>query len=333
MQKKAQKVRLGIFVLAGFAIALSFIFFFVARNFFEKTDSYYVAYNDMSVNGLEVGSPIKYLGITVGSITNISINPADVNQIIVELSLQSGTPVKEDATADIVSIGITGLKTIEIRGGSNEADFLAPREYIQSGTSLVENISGRAEIIAYKAEEVLNNLLVFSHPDNITRIMEAVEKISTLAGNANTSVLHIEEVIKENRTPLKETLLSAQQITSNTESLSQNLEASAATFNDIMQGDTLRDILGNIRDISIVLKEVRIEELIGNLAEATMQTQQFIISLDRDFSKSSQDLEENMMLLKYTLENLEDASRKINTNPSILIRRQKTSNPPDKLLQ
>ncbi|MCB0316686.1 MAG: MCE family protein, partial [Calditrichaeota bacterium] len=56
-------------------------------------------------SGLEVGSPVKYLGIKVGTIKNISIAPEDVSRIIVKVALKPGTPVKEDARADIVSIG------------------------------------------------------------------------------------------------------------------------------------------------------------------------------------------------------------------------------------
>jgi len=139
MKSRDQKVRLGVFIMISALLLLTLIGYFTARRLFEKTDEYYVAYQDVSVSGLEVGSPVKYLGITVGSIAEIIIDPDDVNRIIVRLSLKEGTPVKTDASADIVAMGITGLKTIEIKGGTNEADFLEQGQYIAQGTSLVDD--------------------------------------------------------------------------------------------------------------------------------------------------------------------------------------------------
>ncbi|MFP4622443.1 MAG: ATP-binding cassette domain-containing protein [Bacteroidales bacterium] len=65
---------------------------------------------------------------------------------------------QKNAQAEITSVGLTGLKAIEIRGGSNEAENLKPGSYIQAGSSITREITGKAETIAQKAEKVLNNL-------------------------------------------------------------------------------------------------------------------------------------------------------------------------------
>jgi phospholipid/cholesterol/gamma-HCH transport system substrate-binding protein len=62
MRRKTQRMRLGIFIFAGTLILIFLIAFFAARQWFEKTDTYYIAYNDVSVSGLEVGNPVEYLG-------------------------------------------------------------------------------------------------------------------------------------------------------------------------------------------------------------------------------------------------------------------------------
>lgn len=332
MKSRAQKIRLGIFVMISSVLLLLLVGFFTARRLFEKTDAYYVAYSNVSVSGLEIGSPVKYLGITVGSISEISINPKDVNQIIVRLSLKAGTPVKEDASADIVAMGITGLKTIEIRGGTNEAEFLKQDQFIQQGTSLVEDISGRAEVIAFKVEELVNNLLVLTSTENLAKIPLAVDKISKTADDASKSLNLVNDVILENRTDLRTSFQQANVITSNLEQSSEKLYLATSQFNSLMQSDTLANILGNLREISVTLKETRLKELIENLALTTQQTQRLIVKLETDVDKGSQELEENLRLLKFTLENLEEASRKINSNPSILIRGGSSKNIPDKKL-
>lgn len=333
MKGRAQKIRLGIFIMFSSLLLLILIGFFSAKRLFEKTDVYYVAYRNVSVSGMEVGSSVKYMGINVGSISSIKIDPDDVNQIIVKLSLKKGTPVKEDATADIVSMGITGLKTIEIRGGSNEADFLEEEQFIQQGTSLVEDISGQAESIAFKVEEVLNNLIDFSRPENLERFTEAVENISRLSTNAQQSFDLITEVVVENRQDLRQSVIFANSLTGRLDSTALDFMAASSRINELMQGDTIGEILGNIRDISVTLRETDLASLIENLAGTVAQTQQMLLKIDGDIDRGSKDLGDNLMLLKHTLDNLQEVSRKINTDPSILIRGQRARDIPDRRLE
>jgi phospholipid/cholesterol/gamma-HCH transport system substrate-binding protein len=333
MKKRAQKIRLGIFIMISSVFLLILIGYFTTKKLFEKTDIYFVAYRDVSVSGLEVGSPVKYLGINVGSISDIYIDPADVNQIIVRLSLKQGTPVKVDAAADIVAMGITGLKTIEIRGGSNEAPYLKEEQFIRQGTSLVEDISGQAEVIAYKLEEVLNNLISFTNPDNLKKITEAVDAISELSANASTTFGLITGVVEENRVDLRQSLLAANNMTSRLDSASVHLLAANRQFTTYMQSDTLGEILLNLRDISFAMRESNIQELIENLAGITSQSSLFLTRMESELISGSRDFSDNLLQLRHTLENLEEVSRKINSDPSVLIRGQRTRNIPDRRLQ
>ncbi len=330
--KKAQKLRLGIFILISTSLLLLLITYFAAQTLFERKDTYYISYRDVSVSGLEVGSPVKFLGINVGSIAAIGIDPDDVNAIIVEIALQEDTPVKEDAAADIVSMGITGLKTIEIRGGTQDADFLSPGSYIRQGSSLTEDITGKAEVIAFKVEQVLNNLQEFTEPENLAAFSETAERISAFADQASRSIVQLEGVVMENREDLRQTLMMANKISSDLDKTSDELYFAIARFNDIMQGDTLSDILANFRDISLTLKETNLNELIASLAEATGETQKLLLSIGDDIDRGAASLTDNLILLQETLINLNDASRKISTNPSSLVRRPRMDGAPDKML-
>lgn len=330
--KKAQKLRLGIFILVSSLLLLLMIVYFAAQALFERKDSYYIAYRDISVSGLEVGSPVKFLGINVGSITEIGIAPDDVNTIIVKIALQEDTPVKVDAVADIVAMGITGLKTIEIRGGTQEADFLAPGGYINPGTSLTEDITGKAEVLAFKAEQVLNNLQAFTDPENMAVFREVAERITAFADQANNTLLSIDDILAENRDDVRQTLITINHISSELDKTSDQLFFAMSRFNEIMQGDTLSEVLGNFRDISLTLKETQLNELIEELANATRETQLLMLRVGDDIDRGTESLTENLMLLQGTLINLNEASRKISTDPSVLVRRPRFDATPDRLL-
>lgn len=332
MRNRSQKIRLGVFLFVSLAVLLSVIGFLTAREFFEKEDTYYVSYEGISVSGLEVGSPVKYMGIKVGTIRDITIDPKNVNKVILELALKPDTPIKEDAQADITSIGITGLKAIEISGGTNEAEFLEPGSYLQAGSSITQEITGKAEIIAQKAEKVLNNLQLFTQPENLNKITELIDKITMLAEQTNKTVIKIDTIVTENRQDIREAVAPMKEISERLDASSRLLETTMKTIHFKVHSDTINDILTNVRDVSAKLNKADIQSLIENVVKVTDQTQQLLIKIDGDLNRSSQDFSESMQLLKLTLENLNKASMKINNNPSILIRRGETKNPPDEKL-
>ncbi len=333
VMKKAQKIRLGIFITVSAGLLLILIGYFAAHSLFERKVEYYVAYTGVSVGGLEVGSPVKYMGINVGSISDIRISPLDVNTIIITLALSEDTPVKEDAVADIVAMGITGLRTIEIRGGTQEADFLEPGDYIKAGTSFAEDITGKAEDIYFKLEEVLNNLQLFTHPDNMQAFTRTAEDISSFTGHAGQTIQNLDGLIDENRENIRQTVSAINKISEGLDKTSEELFLAVSRFNDIMQGDTLSEVLGNFREISVTLKETNLNELIEQLALTTSETQLLLRRVGEDVDRGAEVLADNLMLLQYTLNNLHDLSRKASANPSVLIRRPRIDDAADKMLE
>ena len=329
---KGQKIRLGIFVIVSTTILLLLIGLFTTQKIFRERDIYYVAYDDMSVSGLEVGSPVKYLGIKVGYIEDISIDPDDVSRIIVTLALKPDTPIKEDARADITTVGITGLKTIEIQGGSNEADFLDERSYLNPGSSMTEEITGKAEVIAEKVESVLNNLQDFTQPEKLNKITIMADKISLLADKAGYTIESIDTILAENRSEVRRTIVTARDISNRLDTTSMMMQSTIDKINSIISSDTIQQILGSAQIFAQKMQESDLERLVEELVEVANQTNQVLSKVDHELSINSEDFSESMILLKNTLENLNEVSRQINDNPSILIRGTKFNNAPDQHL-
>lgn len=324
---------MGIFIFISSLILIFLIAFFAARQWFEKTDTYYISYQDVSVGGLEVGSPVKYLGISIGLISNISIDPQDINSIIVKLSVDTGTPIKQDAQADIVTLGITGLKAIEIRGGTNQAEFLETGDFIKAGTSTTEEITGKANIIAEKAEKVINNLQLFTTPDNMGKFTSAADNINILARQFNSTTQLLDSMIRENRTMISETVVTTHRIAGNLDSTTRSFDEAISGINEMIQGDTIQLILGNAYDISRKLSESELKTLIQNLADMTEQTKVLLYKIDQELDMNIQEFNSSVQLLRSTLSNLEETSNKINSDPSILVRGYEDKNIPDRRLK
>ncbi len=66
--------KLGLFVVCGVALGLTSVVVLGARGLHENTVSYQ-SYFDESVQGLDVGSPVKFRGVTIGTVSKIDIAP------------------------------------------------------------------------------------------------------------------------------------------------------------------------------------------------------------------------------------------------------------------
>lgn len=340
MKNRAQKLRLGIFLVVTISILLLMVGLFTSQQLFKERDVYFISYSGVSVSGLEIGSPVKFLGIKVGSVQDIKIDPKDVNQVIVKVALKPGTPIKQDAQADIATVGITGLKTIEIRGGSNEASSIAEGGQIPAGTSMTEEITGKAEVIAEKVESVLNNLQQFTQPEKLNKIAYMADSItvtaqhiSRLTSRADIFLGKLNDVVDANREQIDKTIASTGEISEHLLATSELLRETSSKINSVVESDTINQILGSARKVAMDLEQTNIKQLIADLDRAINQTQVLVAKIDRDLDRGSQDFSESMALLKTTMQNLERTSRMINNDPSVLLRGTKISGEADKNLK
>jgi paraquat-inducible protein B len=72
MSQKANPTLIGAFVFGAIVIAIGAVLFFGSANLFAKKQIY-ETYFDQSVNGLAIGSNVKYKGVTVGKVTKVQL--------------------------------------------------------------------------------------------------------------------------------------------------------------------------------------------------------------------------------------------------------------------
>jgi paraquat-inducible protein B len=130
--------KLGLFVLVGIVALIGTLFWIGAQRFSrESFDA--VAYFDESVQGLDVGSPVKFRGVAIGTVADITIAPDHrhvqvTSDIYVDavrsLGISDGKPnpdsglpfMPENLRVQLVASGITGVRFLEV-------DFFDPSRY------------------------------------------------------------------------------------------------------------------------------------------------------------------------------------------------------------
>lgn len=76
MSKKANPTAIGMFVVAAALLSVMAVVVFDSSRFFRKKQ-YIVMYFEESVNGLDIGAPLKFKGVRIGQVTKIYL---DFNQ-------------------------------------------------------------------------------------------------------------------------------------------------------------------------------------------------------------------------------------------------------------
>jgi phospholipid/cholesterol/gamma-HCH transport system substrate-binding protein len=323
MASKAQKIRLGVFLIFSISLLIVSFVIIAGNQLMQKRDVYYINYRDVSVIGLQTGSSVKFYGITIGQVDDITIDKDDINQVRVQISVKEGTPIKEDMVATLVSIGITGLKQIELTGGSNESEFLEPGSTINAGISYLDDITGKAEEIAEKFEILLNNLITFTAYDNQLK--------------AKNILYQAENLLEENRQPLlntfshidSATLSLAALVTSTRASLEKldTIIGNAVIFSENLASTDIKSladgVTNTLNQINEKLSGADLARISDEAITAITNLNNTITRVDLMVLRSRQDVISSLESIKQAADFLNQFSRQISDDPSILLRSTK----------
>lgn len=89
MSKKINTTAIGLFIVIGVALGIAGLLLFSSSKLFTKTHERILYFND-SLNGLHEGAPVKYRGVTIGSVKRVMVrfNQADTDNampVLIEL--------------------------------------------------------------------------------------------------------------------------------------------------------------------------------------------------------------------------------------------------------
>lgn len=299
MATKAQKVRLSIFLVVSASLLVITLLWLVSERLFRRNDSYAIEYRDISVSGLEAGAPVKYQGVQVGRVSDLSVK--DPATIEVRIQVRRGTPIQRDTEAVLASMGITGQKFVELKGGTSAAGPLETGGTIQAGSSMLDLISGRADAILEKTEVVLNNLNRLLDPETTAATQRL---LLALAGVAEQS----ESLLVDNRPGLTSSIARIDTVLT-------DLAVASARAADTMEGiAALTDRFGAEMD------SMRMAETMASLRTLIHNSNEMVVHGDLLLMQARDDVLRSIASMEEALENLREAADMIRDNPAVLIR-------------
>ncbi len=332
MISRAQKIRLGLFIVICIIALFALLVAVLGSVLWSERDTYTVRY-DISVSGLEIGAPVKYNGVRVGRVERIEIDPKQVSRTMVTLSLQSRTPVKENTRAVLNTQGITGLRFIELVGGTSDAPTLGRNSEIQPGTSVVDKLTGQAENLTDQAALLIAQLLELTGDRNREQVAGILEK-------GNKLLTDFDRLVVDSHTALK-SLLEVLTLATNTmpatlEEIRLAAQDTQATMDTIklavqrsIDPNRITGLLAESRAAAEELKRrvgpAELGKTLQGLDAVLTKAGEVLGKVGMLVDRNREDIRTSLRELVETAENMKDFSRLIREDPSLLLRSQQRS--------
>ncbi len=186
METRANHLLVGGFVLVLF-VGLVVFAVWLAKFQFDREFAQYDIYFTGRINGLTEGSDVVYRGIPVGEVTEIRIDPDNLERVLVTVEVKADTPVREDTSAQLEMRGITGGVVVQLDGGTREAAALrrGPGQrhpVIASRPSQIEQIIEGAPELVDRANLLISRANQMLDERNQANLAATLENLAILSG-------------------------------------------------------------------------------------------------------------------------------------------------------
>jgi phospholipid/cholesterol/gamma-HCH transport system substrate-binding protein len=299
MDRDANYVAVGAFVLLVIAMAVSFVFWYTDQRDKRSYDRYEI-YFPGTVSGLSAGSQVRYLGVDVGKVVHILIDPEQRNRVLVIADIDSTAPIDERTRASLSLQGITGLLFIDLKQDSKPA---APG-VLAKGLNYPVIRSAPSDF-----DVLLSNL-----PALTTHLVELADRFNQVFSDEN--VRSFKATLENTRLAserLPDTVREMQGLIADVRRTTQEVQGAAADLRgiEVHAAPDIESAVASIRQVS------------DNLAKTSEMLQHFVANNEQGVSRfTRQSLPEFEQLLRESRQaarDFRDLSRSLKQNPSQLL--------------
>ena len=318
MATRAQQIRLGIFFLVSLSVLALFFIVVAGSHLLRQRDTYYIESNS-PVSGLNKGADVKYLGFSIGRVEDIAIAQEHLATVVVEISVErrrAANAIRTDTQARMASLGITGLKFIELFGGSDDSPVLPPGSTIVADETFFSSMQERAEVLSIKVEQTIDNLSALLSSENQRVFTELLSNAGNLLATAN-------ELVEDNRSAFDETAANMVATSRSLAKASATLAVTVDSLHALLVGAKLQQ---TVDDLQVTMHKLRqqmdgpVPLLIARMDTVMGHIDRTFVGIDQTVGASRQNLLRAMRELEETLQNIRETTELIRENPAVLIR-------------
>ena len=182
MENRSHALMTGLFTIA-LLVAAVLGALWLNRDRTERVP--YEIFTTQSIPGLNPQATVRYRGLEVGRVEDISFDPRVTGQIRITLSVDDITPVTTTTFATLGYQGVTGIAFVQLDDDRTGSPLLRSSvEHpgrIPLRPGLLDQLERRGLAILEKAEQLTTNLNKLTAPENQQTIISAFDNIGKAA--------------------------------------------------------------------------------------------------------------------------------------------------------
>jgi phospholipid/cholesterol/gamma-HCH transport system substrate-binding protein len=210
MEREANYLAVGTFILLVLGMAVAFVLWYTDANDGRAYSTYEIRFAG-SVSGLDRGSPVRFLGVDVGRVRRLGIDPQNPSRVEVIVDVDETAPISSATRASLKYQGVTGLLYIELREAPDvvkTASLQKGRRYpqIESVASdfdvLIESLPelmGRATALLERASRVLSDDNLAALSGTLKNLQETTATLPATAKEVAALIAQMQATVVEVR--------------------------------------------------------------------------------------------------------------------------------------
>jgi phospholipid/cholesterol/gamma-HCH transport system substrate-binding protein len=299
MDRDANYVAVGAFVLLVIAMAVSFVFWYTDQQD-KHTYQRYEIYFPGSVSGLTAGSPVRYLGVDVGKVARIMLDPLQHKTVQVTADIDSTAPIDDRTRASLSLQGVTGLLFVDL-----EQDPKA------ESTGVMEQ-GQRYPMIRSRRSDF--DVLLSNLPALTTHLVELADHFNQVFSDDNVRSLKATlQNVRVASEHLPSTVREVQLLVADVRRTTQEVQGTMLELRSVIAEDS--------PDVKAAVANIRL--ITANLASTTQRLNSFVAENEPGASRFTQqslpELEQLLRESRQAVRDFRDLSRSLKRDPSQLI--------------
>ncbi|TXT38974.1 MAG: hypothetical protein FD135_2508 [Comamonadaceae bacterium] len=182
MENKSHALAAGSFVLLLTATLISLAVWLTRDT--RELDSYELV-GAVNISGLQPQASVRYLGVPVGKVSAIRLDPQTPGQVLVQISVDENAPITTRTFATLGFQGVTGLAFIQLDDAPVDASAppqaLPPNSRMLLKPGLMSQLTDRGERLLGQLEQSSQRFNQLLSADNQHTLMNAVSQIDQAA--------------------------------------------------------------------------------------------------------------------------------------------------------
>jgi phospholipid/cholesterol/gamma-HCH transport system substrate-binding protein len=289
METRANYAAVGAFVLAMMVIAVVAVLW-IARGALTTQLANYDIFFQGPVTGLRTGAQVEYNGVQAGKVTDVRIDPDNVELIRVTVEINADVAIKTDAVASVETNILSGVAYIEIVGGTKDAPLVRPlsgQRYavINSHRSRLASVTLRGGELLEKLNETAERVNAVLDENNRRNLAETLGNLQTFSAGLASHNKDFDRLIStanDAARSLTSLLDNVDRSYSGPDGLGQHLNVAITDFDRVAKNlnDTNHQLQLALQDVRPGLHALS-QQTVPDVGALVAETRQLVAGLNR----------------------------------------------------